>query len=289
MKTLFQLILLTICLAFTFILLSAILPYSEAFKNLSSHIELKDVIYLLIVSFWICFTILYVAKKANHSEMRVALALSFSLFFIYGLMSSIDNLLFENTWVVLNKKDIWLQIIESGVAILFISILGVKLFGVKYRPSKYSKTPKSFTTLESVIKLILVGMSYVILHFTLNYFIKWEVSNAHITYAGNSQLNDFVNYLVTNWNDQPLIYLFQFIKGILFGLFILPIVYLFRKSSTQMLTAIFLIFGTTALFQLIPNYLIPIDIRMGAFLEISCLMFLFSLFTCLIFNKLKMS
>jgi hypothetical protein len=289
MKTLFQLILLTVCLTFTFILLSAILPYSETFKSLSNHIELKDTIYLLIVSFWICLTVLYVTKAANNSESRVALTLSFSLFFIYGLMSSIDNLFFGNPWVVLAKKDLWLQIIGSGIAVLFISILGVKLFGVKYKLSKYSRTPKNFTLLELVIKVILVGMTYVILYFTLNYFVRWEVTNVRVVYAGSYQFNDFMNHLLALWNNQSLIYIFQFIKGILFGIFILPIVYLFRKNSIQMLTVIFLIFGTTALFQLVPNYLIPTDVQLGAFLEISCLMFLFSLFTCLIFNKINLS
>jgi|GEM_PF-3060966 len=288
MKALLKFILLIICLTFTFILLSAVFPYSETFNDIND-INPKDIVFLSIVSFWICLVILYISKKSHSSEKHTAFGLSLSLFFIYGLMTQIDNIFLDNVWVNLKKADILFQVLGNGISVVLVAILGMKLFGIGYRPSRYSRKPKRYTALELILKLILVGISYVIIYFTFNYFIGWEIEDFRIVYTGNSEMTDFIAHLVDNWNNKPQVYLFQFIKGALLGLFILPIVYLFRNRSLQMQTSIFLVFETTALFHIIPNYLIPNGVRMGAFLEVSCLMLLFSIIIWFIFEKIKFS
>jgi hypothetical protein len=292
MKTLLKFLLLVISLTFAFILLSTILPYSQTLKNASSNINLFDIVYVVYVaisSFWICLAIFYVARKSPETNNETVVCLSFSLFFIYAFMPQIETLVFNNVFWAVSRIDILFIMIANGIPVLLAVLLGVRMFRGNFKPSRYIRKSKHFTVPDIMLKLLLTGVSYMIICFVFEYFIAWRIEELRIFYTGSPRDVGFIPKLIENWNDRPYIYLIQFARGLLFGLFILPIVNMFRKKPLTMLVSILLLFETPAICLIIPNFLLPEVVRIGHFREMTSSMLFFAVITWLIFNKLTIS
>jgi hypothetical protein len=288
MKIFLNFLFLVIVFTFIFILFSYFLPYFQPFKNnMEGEIDFSNFIYVAINSFWICSAILYILKKSYKTNKELVLRLSFSLFFIYAFMPQIETLVFKTTFFVVDRADILFMMISAGVPVVLTILLGVKLFRNNFKPSRYSRSQRSFTVTELIIKLLLSGLSYLIIYFAINYFIVWQIEDLRIFYTGSSEKIKFTTLLIEIWNITPSIYLFQFAKGVLFSIFILPVADMFKDKPLVMLTCIILLFESSAIHLMIPDLLLPCTVRTGHLLEMISSLFLFSIINWLIFKKLK--
>jgi hypothetical protein len=233
--------------------------------------------------------IFYVARTSRKKKERTATGLSVALFMIYAFIPQIDTLLYKNVFILLNKMDIVLLILANGIPVVLASVLGVYLFGNEYKPSRYIRKPKRFTTQELIVKLLLIGLLYEIIYFVFTHFVSWQIEEFRIFYTGKNQYPGFNTRLIDNWNYAPQIYFVQLIKGILFGLSILPIVNIFKRKSQYLLISIALIFESMAMYWIVPNLLFPDAVRIGHLLGLSGSMLVFSFITWFIFSKMKIS
>jgi NADH:ubiquinone oxidoreductase subunit 6 (subunit J) len=256
MKTLLKFFLLVISLIITFIVTSTAL-YSHSFKEASSNIQMQDVVYLLINCFWISLTILYVTKKSHATPQHTALSLSFSLFFIYAFMTQIEALLLGNVYVLLD-----------AVPIIVAVLIGIKFFGNDSKLSRYSREPKKFTIMEVIVKLLLTGFFYMLIYFAFGYFVSGRMGAAPVL-------------------DAPQAYLIEFGRGLLYGLFVFPVINIFRKKSFPLLISLVLLLETPAIYLLVPDCLFPNTVRIGDLWQTAGILFLFALTTWLVFDKIK--
>ncbi|MDR0683332.1 MAG: hypothetical protein LBG15_16060 [Dysgonamonadaceae bacterium] len=287
MKIFLNFLLLVVGLTFTFILFSHVLPNFQTFKEADEEIDFSNFIYVAINSFWLCSAILYISKKSYKTNKEIILRLSFSLFFIYAFMPQIETLLFKSAFFVVSRTEILFMMIAAGVPVVLSVLLGVKLFRDNFKPSRYSRSQRNFTVSELTVKLLLSGFFYLIIYFVFNYFIAWQIEDFRIFYTGSSEKIKFEALLIEIWNTNPSIYLFQFARGVLFGIFILPIVDMFKNKSLVMLTCIILLFEASAVHLIIPDLLLPDTVRMGHLLETTSSLFLFSIINWLMFKKIK--
>jgi hypothetical protein len=287
MKIFLNFLLLVIGLTFTFIVFSHLLPYFQTFKNTEEEIDFSNFIYIAINSFWLCSAILYISRKSNKTNKDIMLRLSFSLFFIYAFMPQIETLVFKSAFFVVNKVEILFMMIATGVPVVLSVLLGIMLFRNDFKPSRYSRSQRNFTVNELIVKLLLSGFFYLIIYFTFNYFIAWQIEDLRIFYTGSSEKIKFVGRLIEIWNTNPSLYLFQFARGVLFSIFILPVVDMFKNKSLVMLTCIILLFEASAVYLIIPDLLLPDTVRIGHLLETTSSLFLFSIINWLMFKKLK--
>ncbi|GHT38733.1 hypothetical protein FACS189437_00250 [Bacteroidia bacterium] len=270
----------------TFILTSTAL-YSHTFKEASSNIQMQDVVYLLIICFWISLTIFYVAKKSHHTSRHTTLSLCFSLFFIYAFMPQIETLLLGNVYASLSVVDVLFIIIGNAVPVIVTVLVGVKLFGNDFHPSRYSREPKKFTVIEVIVKLVLTGFFYVLIYFVFGYFVYWRMGASHVFYNGDNHNTGFIPKIMETWNDVPQVYLIEFIRGLLYGIFVLPVINIFRKRSLPLLISLVLLLATPVLYMLVPDSLFPNTVRVGHLWQIAGTQFLFALITWLVFDKIK--
>jgi hypothetical protein len=256
-------------------------------EDVNDKITSSDFVYVAINGIWICLTILYISKKSDKTNKEIMLRLSFSLFFIYAFMPQIETLLFRSAFFVVNKTAILLLMIAGGLPVVLTVLLGVKLFRNNFKPSRYSRDQGYSTVKGLTIKLLSAGLFYLSVSVVLNYFISWQIEDLRIFYTGSSEKAGFINRLIEIRNATPFIYLFQFAKGVLFGVFILPVANMFKNKSSVMLTTLILVLETSAIRSIIPDLLLPDVVRAGHLLETSSSLFLFSIINWLMFRKLK--
>jgi hypothetical protein len=145
------------------------------------------------------------------------------------------------------------------------------------------------TFADWIIKPILTGIGYVVIYFVFNYYVAERVEAVRLFYTGKSEYPEFFARLANYWNTTPYLFGLLFLKGLLFGIFILPVINMFRRKSTQMFTAILLAYETTAAVWLIPNGFFPDAVRIGHLQEAVLSMFVFAFITWFLFDKLKIS
>jgi hypothetical protein len=203
-------------------------------------------------------------------------------------MPQIETLLFRSSFFVVNKADILLLMTAAGLPIVLSVFIAVPLFRSNFKPSRYSRGQRNFTAGELIIKLLSAGLIYSVIYFVFNYFVAWQIEDLRIFYTGSSENVGFVNRLTEIWNATPSFYLFQFGKGVLFGLFTLPVIDLLKNKSSALLIGIILLLETSAIRLFIPDFLLPDVVRAGHLLEMSSSLFLFSIIIWLLFRRLKM-
>ncbi|MCL1938426.1 MAG: hypothetical protein FWF52_08545 [Candidatus Azobacteroides sp.] len=270
------------------ILLFMILPYSDAFYEANiRNLFPNNLLYLIISCFWISLTIVFFARKSPKNKLQTALELCLSLFFIYAVLGQAEILIFKNLFLSLDRANIVCVILSRGIPVIITIILAVILFQNEYNYSKYLRPIKNMTFADGIIKPIFMGICYVIIYLVVNYYIAERVEAVRLFYTGKSEYPEFFARLIDYRNTTPALYGILFIKGTLFGIFILPIVNMFRRRPSQMLTAIVLIYETTAALWLIPNRLFPDAVRMAHFYAAIVSMLAFAFISWILFNRLK--
>jgi len=106
------------------------------------------------------------------------------------------------------------------------------------------------------------------------YFVAWQFSELRVFYSGSTEKLGFWGKLLDNFRTNPVIYPFQIIRGILFGLFIVPLALIIDKKITFVIS-VCLVYLCTAIMLIIPNVLFPDTVRLAHLLEMTSSMLLF--------------
>jgi hypothetical protein len=106
------------------------------------------------------------------------------------------------------------------------------------------------------------------------YFIAWQFEDLRIFYSGSPEKLNFFGQLVNNMKTNPVIYPFQILRGILFGISIVPFLKMICKKQV-FLTSVSLVFSCTAVMLIIPNVLFPDTVRLAHLLEMTSSMLFF--------------
>jgi hypothetical protein len=248
---------------------------------------MQDVVYLLIICFWISLTIFYTTKKSHHTSRHTTLSLCFSLFFIYAVMTQIETLLWGNVYASLSAVDILFIVIGNVIPIIVAVLIGAKLFGNNFQPSRYSREPKKFTVIEVIVKLLLTGFFYMLIYFVFGYLVYWRMGASHVFYNGDNHNTGFIAKIIETWNDVPQVYLIEFARGLLYGIFVFPVINIFRRRSFPLLISLVLLLTTPVIYLLVPAFLFPNIVRIGHLGQIASTQFLFALTTWLVFDKIR--
>jgi len=194
-------------------------------------------------------------------------------------MTQIETLFFGSAFPVLTKLDILLIMIASLIPLLAIIPMIMKFFISK---TEYSKenieiNKQSLNIKNILLKLGVIGGIYLVVYMFFGYFIAWQFEELRIFYSGTAEKLGFFGQLINNFKTNPIIYPFQIIRGILFALFILPLVKMINKNRKIFITSICLVYLSTAVMLVIPNVLFPDIVRYGHLIEMFISMLLFGI------------
>jgi len=271
-KTFFKLLLAMFLFPVLFILTNSLLPFSQEFKELGSNGNLSALLFLFINGAWICTAVFYVIKHTDYSGKILFLNLLLVFFFVQYFMTQIETLFFGHAFTALSKPDIVLLMIAG-----FFPLLGVISLLVKFFQNKNSvKKRKKMNIKDILLKLGVIGVIYLSLYMIFGYFVAWQFEELRIFYSGSAEKLSFWGQMSNNIKTNPVIIPFQILRGILFGMAIIPIRRMITKKSA-FIVSVCLIYLCTAVILLIPNVLFPDMVRIAHLIEMSSSMLLFGI------------
>ena len=273
MKTFFKLSLSAIVYMIIFMIANAVLPFSQGFRELGASGNPMGLLFLLIVSVWICFTIYYIIKHTHFRGIKLFLNLLFVLFFVQCFMTQIETWFFGQAFTVLTKSDILCIMLAGFFSLLATIPLLVKFFQNKKEPVESEK----LNIKSIVLKLGIIGIIYLTVYMLFGYFVAWQLEELRQFYSGSSEKLSFWGQMVNIAHTNPVSFPFQILRGILFGTFIIPLIIMVNKSKIAFIASVCLVYLCTAIVLIIPNVLFPDTVRLAHLIEMTSSMLLFGI------------
>ena len=256
-KTFLKFLLCVLTYTIVLFLASALLPYSQEFLEFSEQLGLSTMAFMLVPIFWNCFTAYFIVKHANFCGRKLFAHALYVMFFVIFFITYVFALYSVQAFYFMTWLDMILPMFSGLFALLAMIPLMIKLF--KNEITKTSVVEHKKLIVKDTLKmlglcaLVYLG-AYAIFMFGIQWqFVEFRAFYADTTWAQTLRGENFAGIV-------PYI-LFQLIRGVLNGFFILPMLFIITKSKFVFITAICLIYLAPGINHLLPNPMIPDIVR----------------------------
>ncbi len=127
-------------------------------------------------------------------------------------------------------------------------------------------------------KLGVLAIVYLAIYWLAGYFIAWQNPELRAFYGSPGDITPFIAHTVTTFTQSPGLVLLQLVRGVLFGLIVLPLI--MGSNIKPWLTGLLVAFLLAAphLGHIMPNPLMPLaSVRLSHMIETATSTFIFGL------------
>lgn len=270
-----KIIALTILGMLSMIVASLIIPQPDIIAESRATINQQEAGQMLLLSrFVLSLIFAFIVSKSRISGIKLFINLLCITFGVSTFVMQLETIIFIKAFPLIVYKDVLLLALTALVSNVIFVPLAIMVFG-KWKKSIDSPNIQiSFS--GYYYKIPLIAAIYVFLYFFFGYFVAFQFSEVRDFYQNTSIQN-----------DQIILGLIQFLRGILWVIVGLPLFYLFDKKLHLVIASVLVysIFSSIAL--ILPNPLMPEAVRFGHFLEISSSMAVFGLIVPIILQYKK--
>jgi len=219
---------------------------------------------LLLNCGFVSLVVSFIVLRARAFGWHLAAALSFATFGLMTFLYYIEAQVFLRA--KMSPDNMNGMLVMGAVFSVLLGPLAVWILGRWGRPSAAVSQPVVIPAGSWIWKLSAIGACYVVLYLTFGYFVAWQ-NPALREYYGGTDPGSFVASIRQNWVNTPWIYPLQFGRGILWALFLVPLIRAFRRSPPETGFAMALFSAVWCLQLLFPNPYMPADIRWSHLVE----------------------
>ena len=131
------------------------------------------------------------------------------------------------------------------------------------------------------VKLWLIVVVYVFLYFTFGYFIAWK-NPAVRAYYGGSDPAGFISHITSLVRSEPMLFALQAVRALMWTAIAVPVIKMMKSEWWERGLAVALLFAVMTSQLLLPNPLMPTEVRMAHLVETATSNFLFGWLVVLI-------
>jgi hypothetical protein len=232
---------------------------------------------LLIMGALNAILIIVLIESSRYRGWKLAFGLAFAY---YGAVTFIMQI---ETWYFLTSVTVSEELLPR----LFIMGLPVPLFFIPLAILLLGKAKAgsdSATMLEPVkplkewaYKPILIAVAYILLYWFAGYFIAWQNPELRAFYGSPGDALPFWQHTINTLRNEPGLFLFQALRGLLWALFALPVIYgsKWSRFSTALLVGFFFSIPQN-IGHILANPLMPLaSIRFSHLIETAVSTFIF--------------
>jgi len=227
---------------------------------------------LIIVSLITTGIWTYIILRSRWTGWKLILTVFFVYFGVSTVMSQVETAYF----ITRLPPGMLPRLFLAGIIIAAVfAALAVLLLGkIKPQPNfEYSRL--TMPARVWIAKLSLIVIAYIFLYFTFGYFIAWS-SPAVRAYYGGSDPPGFIAHIMSLLRNEPQLFLLQAVRALLWTALAVPIIQMMKGKWWEAGLAVALLFGVFMTAPLLlPNPLMPTEVRMAHLLETSTSNFLF--------------
>ncbi len=246
-----------------------VLPFSQAFKSMNAAADPLSAVFLMIVSVFNSYLIYFIASRSSWRGSKRVAGIVFTVFMVSSFMTQIETLFFGSAFEALTTADVILIMLAPLPSITAAALLCVKLYGAGDTAAKAGPLP----LMPLIKRIAALGAVYTAIYFLFGYFVFEAL---RVFYSGSPEDAGFIGQLM---NNELVIYPFQFLRGMMFAAFTLPLLSMLRGNKNAFFKSVCLVYLTAAVVLIIPNPLFPDTVRWAHFIEMLSSMLVFGIIT----------
>lgn len=274
-KKILKLALCLVVYTITISVLGAVLPSSPGFKEMTASGNPTDILYLLLNGIYVCFVVYFLFMHSFYKGVKQYACIVSVVFFIQSFMTQIETLLFIGAFPALAVSDVLFFMVRDLLVLLAVTALAMRLFRKEKASMPAIEAEKRDTRVKSILaKMGIIGIIYMFVYLLFGYFVAWQFAELREFYSGSAEKLNFFRQMAFNIQSRPILIPFQFLRGILFSAFILPLLFMINTRKL-FIASVCLVYLSTAILLVIPNVLFPTMVRIGHLLEMTSSMLLF--------------
>ena len=232
---------------------------------------------LLLVSLINAAVWTYVIRCSHWTGWKLILTVFLLFFGVSTLMPQIETAYFITRLPagLLPRLFIAGLIIAAVFAPLTVLILGK----ARSRANESSRLKMPLSVW--IAKGCAIVIAYLFFYFTFGYFIAWKNEAVRAYYAGSDPGN-FVTHITNLLRAEPLLFLLQVVRALLWLAIAVPVIKMMKGEWWKTGLAVALLFAVMTSQLLLPNPLMPDEVRMVHLVETATSNFLFGWLVVLI-------
>ena len=225
----------------------------------------------------------YVILRSQWSGWKLILTVFLVFFGVSTLMPQIESAYFITRLPpgLLPRLFVAGLIIAAVFAPLAVLILGKAKPKATYSDSRLSMPARSWIAKSGAIII-----AYIFFYFTFGYFIAWKNPAVRAYYGGSDPVS-FVAHMTNLLRDEPLLFLLQAVRALLWAAIAVPVIKMMKGEWWETGLAVALLFAVMTSQLLLPNPLMPDEVRMVHLVETASSNFLFGWLVVLILRGTK--
>jgi hypothetical protein len=238
---------------------------------------------LLLVSFINGAVWTYVIRRSRWTGWKLILTVFFVFYGVSTVMPQIESAYF----ITHLPPGMLPRLFLAGLIIAAVlAPLSVLILGKAKRSTNETAGPSRLKMPVSawIGKLSLIVVVYLILYFTFGYFIAWKNAAVRAYYDGNDPAG-FISHIVSLLHDDPLLFLLQALRAVMWAAIAVPVIKMTKGARWESGLAVALLFAVMTSQLLLPNPLMPPEVRMAHLLETATSNFLFGWLVVLILRR----
>lgn len=235
-----------------------------------------QLIYLLAFSVLNALVIAIPILLSRVRGPRLMVALAVSHFGLQTFMGQIETAWFLDAFPLIDRAELLRLFLRGALTSVLFAPLAVVLLG-RHRADDAAESlrpPASWW--HRMSRLPLLALGYVGLYFAFGYHVAWRFPEVRRFYTGSEAAPGFIDQTAGLVMDEPSFLPFQFLRGLLWVAFSVPLLLIVRERRASMLVlgASMWLFGAQIL---LPSAFFPPIVRLAHFLETSTSTALFGL------------
>lgn len=236
---------------------------------------------LLVISLINAAVWSYVILRAGWTGWKLILTIFLVFYGVTTLMPQIETAFFITS---LPPGMLSRLFIAGAIIAAVFSPLSVLILGKARARSELTSGWPRMSAGSWVARLSLIVVIYVVIYFTFGYFIAWKSAAVRAYYGGHDP-GSFFAQIASVLRDQPSLFLLQVVRALLWTAIAVPVIRMMKGNWWEAGLAVALLFAVTSSQLLLPNPLMPYDVRMAHLLETSTSNFLFGWLVVLILTR----
>ena len=189
-----------------------------------------------------------------------------------------ESLIFNEALTSMSTRDIVDNMLR-GLVSTALSVPAAMLLTGRFKPQAGSPGRSGrMAAGDYAWKLPVAGLVFVVVYWLFGYFVAWQFPAVRRYYSGSPELVPFFPYTAAALSGSPWFLLTQFGRGLLWGLLALLAVRILGGRKTLCLLGVAAVFALFGLQLLVPNPMMPDEIRLPHLIETVSSMLLYGAF-----------
>ncbi len=208
----------------------------------------------------------YLALRSSWSGLRLEIVLFVATYGISTIAAQVES------WFFLSAKlppGMIRALFEQGaIAMALFTVVAMWILG-KWRsaPTAAGNREEPAMTLAAMMwRLALLVLAFVFLYMFFGYYVAWRNPAVRAYYGGTEALN-FYEALKSNWQREPLLFLLQVFRALLYVACVYPMLRMLRVATWEKAVAAAAFLASWTMALLLPNPLMPASVARSHFWE----------------------